>query len=213
MSHPSQQTLTEKQEQVLELLRGYQLEHGASPTIRELKEMLGVSSDNSVLKHLDALEQKGFISRRDEGPRSIQMLESVRQRLEQPTDFRLPVLGFIPAGGPVVTEEYIQDWIAVGEDMVYRLKDSFLLRVTGDSMINAGIHEDDLVVVCSSLEPRIGDIVVGMVDGGNTVKRLARDKNGQRYLQPENPKYDPIYAEGDLQVQGVVTGLVRFYKR
>lgn len=205
-------TLTEKQEQVLELIRNYQLEHGTSPTLRELREALGVSSDNSILKHLDALEEKGFLSRR-EGSRSIEMLGSVKQRLDTPSEHRLPLLGSIPAGGPVMTEEYIAGWYTVGEDMIYRMKDSYLLRVVGDSMIDAGIHEGDIVVVCASLTPKPGDIVIGLVDNQNTVKRLMRDKQGQLYLKPENIKYSPIYAEDELQIQGVVTGLIRFYKR
>lgn len=206
-------SLTEKQEQVLELIRGYQLEHGTSPTLRELREALGVSSDNSVLKHLDALEDKGYISRREEGSRSIAMLGSVKQRLDTPSESRLPLLGFVPAGGPVMSEENISGWYTVGEDMIYRMKDSYLLRVTGDSMIDAGIQEDDMVVVCSGLTAKPGDIVIGLVDNKNTVKRLMRDKRGELYLKPENAKYEPIYAEDELQIQGVVTGLIRFYRR
>lgn len=208
-------TLTEKQEQVLAFIRGYQLENGSSPTLRELRELLQVSSDNSVLKHLLALESKGFIRRRDDGPRSIELLESVKQRLNQPAEFKLPLLGSVPAGGPVLSEEYIQDWYAVGEDLVYRLKDSFLLRVKGDSMINAGIFEGDIIVVCSSVEPKPFDIVVALVDGMNTVKRLMRGGDGAYnglYLMPENDAYEPIYPEGELMVQGVVTGLIRLYK-
>lgn len=208
----SNSTPTDKQQQVLEIIRDYQLEHGTSPTLRELRESLGVSSDNGVLKHLAALEEKGYLSRRG-GSRSIEMLDSVKQRLDTPSENRLPLLGFVPAGGPVMSEEYISDWLTVGEDLIYRLKDSFLLRVKGDSMIDAGIHEGDLVVVCGSLEPKVMDIVVGLVDQGNTVKRLMRDKRGKMYLKPENPKYEDIYPEGDLQIQGVVTGLIRLYKR
>lgn len=206
-------TLTEKQEVVLNLIRDYQMEHGASPTLRELREALGVSSDNSILKHLDALEEKGFISRRGDGSRSIEMLESLKNRLDTPSESRLPLLGFIPAGGPILTEEHVENWYTVGEDMVYRMKDSYLLRVVGDSMIDAGIHEGDMVVVCGSLTPKVGDIVVALVDNGNTVKRYMRDKQGVVYLKPENKKYEPIYAERDLQIQGVVTGLIRLYKR
>lgn len=203
--------LTEKQEMVLEIIRNYQLEHGTSPTLRELREALGVSSDNSILKHLTGLEEKGYISRRD-GSRSIEMLGSVKQRLDTPSENRLPLLGFVPAGGPVMSEEYISDWYTVGEDLIYKLKNSFLLRVTGDSMINAGIHEGDLVVVCSSLEPKVNDIVVALVDNGNTVKRFMKDAKGP-YLKAENPKYPPIHAKHDLEIQGVVTGLIRLYKR
>ncbi len=205
--------LTEKQEVMLGIIRDYQQEHGASPTLRELREALGVSSDNSVLKHLDALEQKGFISRRGDGSRSIELLASLKQRLDTPSEHRLPLLGFIPAGGPVASEEYVENWYTVGEDMVYRMKDSYLLRVVGDSMIDGGIHEGDMVVVCGSLVPKVGDIVVALVDKGNTVKRLMRDKKGVMYLQPENTAYSPIYPKHQLELQGVVTGLIRLYKK
>ncbi|MBP7058388.1 transcriptional repressor LexA [Candidatus Gracilibacteria bacterium] len=205
------ETLTEKQEAVLKFIEDYQFEHGASPTLREMREYFGVSSDNSILKHLKALEEKGFISK-DDTPRGIKLLSSVKERLEAP-EFKLPLLGMIPAGGPVLTEEYVEKWVNVGEDMVYKLKDSYLLRVTGNSMIDAGIYEDDILIVCGSLEPRVGDIVVALVDNQNTVKRYMRDGQGRVYLKPENENYENIYPEGELCLQGVVTGLIRNYKR
>ena len=176
-----------------------------------MREYFGVSSDNSILKHLKALEEKGFISK-DDTPRGIKLLSSVKERLEAP-EFKLPLLGMIPAGGPVLTEEYVEKWVNVGEDMVYKLKDSYLLRVTGNSMIDAGIYEDDILIVCGSLEPRVGDIVVALVDNQNTVKRYMRDGQGRVYLKPENENYENIYPEGELCLQGVVTGLIRNYKR
>ncbi len=118
----------------------------------------------------------------------------------------------IPAGGPVLSEEYIEQWLNVGQDVIYKGKDSFMLRVKGDSMVDAGIFEDDLLVVCNALEPKIYDIVVALIDNQNTVKRYMKD--GDRvYLKPENSKYENIYPEGELCIQGVVTGLLRFYKQ
>lgn len=206
-----QETLTEKQEAVLEFIENYQIEHGSSPTIKEMREYFGVSSDNSILKHVKALEEKGYIQK-DDTPRGIKLLNSVKERLQN-AEFKLPLLGMIPAGGPVLTEEYIEDWVNVGEDVIYKSKDSYLLRVTGDSMVDAGIYEGDILVVCGALEPREGDIVVGLVDNQNTVKRYMKDSNGRVYLKPENPNYDNIYAEGELCIQGVVTGLIRYFKR
>lgn len=203
--------LTEKQEAVLEFIEKYQLENGSSPTLKEMREFFGVSSDNSILKHLKALEEKGYIQK-DDTPRGIKLLNSVKERLTN-ADFKLPLLGMIPAGGPVLTEEYIEDWVNVGEDVVYKYKDSYLLRVTGNSMIEAGIYEGDILVVCGALEPRPGDIVVALVDNQNTVKRYMKDERGRVYLKPENVDYDNIYPEGELCTQGVVTGLIRHYKR
>ena len=203
--------LTEKQSAVLQFIEDYQLEHGSSPTLREMREFFGVSSDNSILKHLKALEEKGYIEK-DDTPRGIKLLSSVKERL-QSNEFKLPLLGMVPAGGPVLTEEYIEDWLNVGEDAIYKYKDSYLLRVTGDSMIDAGIFDGDILVVCGALQARKGDIVVGLVDNQNTVKRYMKDSKGRVYLKPENINYDNIYPEGELCLQGVVTGLIRYYKR
>lgn len=202
--------LTEKQEAVLEFIENYQMEHGSSPTLREMREFFGVSSDNSILKHLKALKEKGYI-KKDDTPRGIKLLSSVKEKL-QSGEFKLPLLGMVPAGGPVLTEEYIERWMNVGGDAVYKMKDSYLLRVTGDSMIEAGIFEGDILVVCGSLEPRERDVVVALVDNQNTVKRYMTDAQGQVYLKPENVNYDNIYAEGELCIQGVVTGLLRYYR-
>ena len=204
------EVLTEKQEAVFKFIEEYQLQHGSSPTLREMREYFGVSSDNSILKHLKALKDKGYIQKNDT-PRGIKLLSNVKERL-QSTEIKLPLLGMIPAGGPVLSEEYIEKWLNVGKDVVYKVQDSYLLRVTGTSMINAGIHEGDILVVCGALEPRSGDIVVALVDGQNTVKRYIND-GSEVYLKAENPEYENIYPEGELCIQGVVTGLLRYYKR
>lgn len=204
------EVLTEKQEAVLRFIEDYQLENGSSPTLREMREYFGVSSDNSILKHVKALEEKGYIQK-DDTPRGIKLLSSVKERLDSP-DFKLPLLGMIPAGGPVLSEEYIEKWVNVGEDVIYKAKDSYLLRVKGNSMVDAGIFEDDILVVCGSLDAKIGDIVVALVDNQNTVKRYMKDSKERFYLKPENSAYDNIYPEGELCIQGVVTGLLRYYK-
>lgn len=205
------EVLTEKQEALLQFIEDYQLEHGRSPTVREMREHFGVSSDNSILKLLTALKEKGYIQK-DDTPRGIQLLSSVKEKLFS-TEIKLPLLGMIPAGGPVLSEEYVESWMKVSDDIVYKAKDSYLLRVKGDSMVDAGIYEDDILVVCGSLSPKIYDIVVALVDNQNTVKRYMKDAQGRLYLKPENPRYENIYPEGELCVQGVVTGLLRFYKR
>lgn len=201
--------LTNKQKQVLNYIENYQLENGKSPTIREIKEYMNVASDNSILKHLTALEKKGFI-KKDETPRGIKLLESVKAKLSAST-ISLPVLGFIPAGGPVMTEEYIDQEVTVDESMIKKPENTFMLRVTGQSMINAGIYEGDLLIVDSKKEPRVGDIVVALVDNENTVKRLVKEGT-QYYLKAENPDYSDIHPTNELEMQGVVTGLIRTYK-
>lgn len=200
-------TLTEKQRAVLDFIEDYQLAHGKSPTLREMREHFKVRSDNSILKHLIALKQKGFIEK-DDTPRGIGLLQTVREKLSGSGGVKLPVLGFIPAGGPVLTEEYINSWITVGDDLAKSSRNYFALEVTGSSMIDAGIFEGDLVLVDMKKEPRDQDIVVALVDNENTLKRLIK-KNGKAYLKAENKNYEDIHPLTELQVQGVVTAMIR----
>jgi len=201
--------LTEKQEAVLKFIEEYQLAYGKSPTLKEMREHFGVSSDNSILKHLKALKEKGFI-KKDDTPRGIGLLNAVKEKLEAVVSIKLPLLGSIPAGGPVLTEEYIDSWMDVGEDIAKDTNNHFILRVTGNSMIDAGIFEGDLVVVDMKKTPRDGDVVVALVDSGNTLKRLIK-KDGKTYLKAENKDYSDIYPENELSIQGVVSALIRQY--
>jgi repressor LexA len=200
--------LTEKQEAVLKFIEDYQLAYGKSPTLREMREHFNVSSDNSILKHLKALIEKGYMEK-DDTPRGIKLLDSVKQKLAG-GGVSLPVLGAIPAGGPVLTEEYINGWMTVGEELAKNSEDYFILRVTGNSMIDAGIFEGDFVLVNSKKEPKDGDIVVALIDNSNTLKRLMMSK-GKTYLKAENAEYEDIHPLEELLVQGVVTSLIRQY--
>lgn len=202
--------LTEKQEAVLKFIEDYQLVHGKSPTIREMREHFNVNSDNSILKHLKALKEKGAIVK-DDTPRGIHLLDSIKQKLSSPESVNLPILGFIPAGGPVVTDEYVKGWINVGKDLAKTTEGHFLLEVTGNSMIDAGIFEGDLVLADSKKHPGNGDIVVALIDNENTLKRLIK-KDGRVYLKAENKNYKDIYPAEELIIQGVATALIRQYK-
>lgn len=203
------EALTEKQEAVLKFIEGYQMAHGKSPTIREMREHFKVSSDNSILKHLKALEGKGSI-KKDDTPRGIKLLDKIKERLSGAGNIKLPVLGFIPAGGPVVSEEYVKNWVNIGSDFVKNDKDFFLLEVSGSSMIDAAILEGDLVLVDCKRQARNGDIVVALIDNENTLKRLVKE-GGKLYLKAENKKYKNIYPATELVIQGVVTALIRKY--
>lgn len=202
------ETLTEKQEAVLKFIEDYQLKNGRSPTLREMRENFGVSSDNSILKHLNALEEKGYI-KKDGSSRGIAPLASVKERLLTDS-VQVPILGFVPAGGPVLSEEYVEGHMSFSSDDVFKPDKSFILRVRGDSMMNAGILDGDLVVACTAKEPRENDIIIALVDNENTVKRYCK-KGSQTYLKPENDAYKNIYPENELCMQGVVTALVRSY--
>ncbi|MBI2463774.1 transcriptional repressor LexA [Candidatus Peregrinibacteria bacterium] len=200
--------LTEKQEAVFKFIEEYQLEHGCSPTLREMRVSFQVNSDNSILKHLKALEEKGYIQK-DDTPRGIKILPSIKEKLEMKL-CRIPLLGFVPAGGPVETEEYVEDYLTVGEDFAKHPDECFFLRVKGDSMIDAGIYDGDLVLADSKNQVRSGDIVIALIDGANTVKRYSIEK-GKKFLKPENKKYSNIYPVEELTIQGVVVGLMRSY--
>lgn len=200
--------LTDKQEAVLRFIEDYQMSFGKSPTIKEMREHFQVSSDNSIIKHLKALEEKGFI-KKDDTPRGIQLLDSVKEKLHNVVEsFKLPLLGAIPAGGPVITEENIDRWVNIGDDITAKKEGMFLLEVTGESMIDAGIFEGDLVVVDSEKKAKSGDVVVALIDGANTLKRFIKEANNT-YLKAENKKYNDIYPVAELFVQGVVTALIR----
>jgi len=202
--------MTEKQEAVLKYIEQYQLKFGKSPTLREMREHFGVSSDNSILKHLKALEDKGFL-KKDDTPRGIGLLGSVKEKLETAANVaRIPLLGTIPAGGPVFSEEHVIDYFEVGNDLLKKPQGSFALKVTGLSMINAGILEGDFVIANREMTARDGDIVVALVDGKNTVKRY-RKKEHQVWLEAENPDYSDIHPDEYLEVQGVVTAVIRMY--
>lgn len=181
---------------------------GKSPTLREMREHFGVTSDNSILKHLKALEDKGMIEK-DDTPRGIKLLNSIKAKLDSDV-VKLPVLGFIPAGGPVLSEEYVEGFMDVGHDLAKNAEDYFILNVTGNSMIDAGIYEGDLVIVDIKKQPKNGDVVVALIDNANTLKRFIKEGNNM-YLKAENKSYKDIHPVNELIVQGVVTSLVRRY--
>jgi repressor LexA len=202
--------LTEKQESVLKYIEQYQMKFGKSPTLREMREHFGVSSDNSILKHLKALEDKGYLQK-DDTPRGIGLLNSVKEKLEAVSNMaRIPLLGMIPAGGPVVSEEHVISYFEVGNDFLKKPEGSFALKVSGLSMINAGILEGDFVIANQAIQAKDGDIVVALVDGKNTVKRY-RKKGHQTWLEAANPDYSDIHPDEYLEVQGVVTAVIRMY--
>jgi len=184
------------------------MENGSSPTVREMREYMKLKSDGFVVHCVKSLVEKGMIKKGDT-PRSIKLLPSVQQKLES-NFVKLPLLGTIPAGGPVLTEEFVEDWMTFDASVVKHPEDCFVLKVRGDSMIDAGIFEGDYVIASSTAKPKQGDIVVALVDGGSTVKRYMLD-GGKPYLKPENKKYNNIYPESELQVQGVVSSLFRWY--
>lgn len=199
---------TPKEQKLLDFIEQYQMENGASPTVREMREHMKLKSDGFIVHCLKSLQKKGAIEKGDT-PRSIKLLPSVSQKLKSDT-VKIPVLGNIPAGSAVLSEENVEDWITIEEGRVKHPEKSFVLKVRGDSMINAGIFEGDYVIASSDKSPKNGDIVVALVDTGSTVKRYMLER-GKSYLKPENENYSNIYPEQELIIQGVVVGVLRWY--
>lgn len=205
--------LTARQQEIWQFLADYGDSHGYPPTVREIGEAVGLASPSTVHAHLANLERAGLIRRDPTKPRALELIGHRReeaQREPAPGTQRLPLLGRIAAGGPLLAEQDVEDEIAVPEPLFGSA--DFLLRVKGDSMIQAGILDGDLVVVRRQSDARNGDIVVALAGEDEsadeaTVKTFYREARGIR-LQPENDALAPIYAD-HVQVLGKVVGVFR----
>jgi len=201
--------LTSKQESILQWLVDYQQKNGYPPSIREIGKASNIGSLRGVTVHLDALQRKGYIERGNT-PRSIRIVHPEYQPEQQVV--LLPLVGTIAAGSPIYASENVEDRIPVPSQMVRNVRDAFLLRVKGDSMIGAGILPRDLVVIKPQQSANNGDLVAVLLGDEATVKRLHFDRNSV-WLEPANPAYEriPIQQE-DARVIGKVIGLLRDYE-
>src|SRR2546426_6209366 len=206
------QVLTERQRQILDFLMKYVDSHGYPPTVREIGEAVGLASPSTVHAHLANLERAGLLRRDPTKPRAIDVRREPKPARASAADVhKLPLVGEVAAGGPLLAEENIEDYLAVPEPLS-RGGEEFLLRAKGDSMVNAGILDGDFVVVRRQSDARNGDIVVALAGEDEsadeaTVKRFFRE-NGRVRLQPENDALGPIYAH-HVQILGRVTGVFR----
>lgn len=200
-------TLTPHQRTTLNYIHEFQRKHGYSPSLADLATAFGVKSKNAIAKVVNALVREKHLKKDPKG--RIKIVE-FHDDEERGSLFSLPLFGPIAAGFAAPAEEQAHDMLAIEDYLVRDKSNTFLLRVKGDSMIDAGIHEGDLVIVERGTEPRVGEIVVGILDGEFTLKRLKRDK-GKYYLQAENPEYPDLYAMEELEVAGVVRGVLRKY--
>ena len=205
--------LTGRQQQILDFLLDYVERHGYPPTVREIGEAVGLASPSTVHAHLANLERAGFLRRDPTKPRALELLGGRKraEAVEQPGVERLPLVGEIAAGGPLLAEENVEEHVAVPELLAHGGAD-FLLRVKGDSMVNAGILDGDLVVVRRQDTARDGEIVVALAGDDEsadeaTVKRFYREA-GRVRLQPENDALEPIYA-AHVKILGKVVGVLR----
>jgi len=200
-------TLTPHQRTVLNYIGEFQVKRGYSPSLADLALAFGVRSKNAIAKVVNALVREKQIEKDPKG--RIKIIE-VPDTYEQPQPMVLPLFGPIAAGFATAAEEQAEEQVDLENFLVKDRANTFLLRVKGDSMIEAGIQEGDIVIVERGKEPKVGGIVVGILDGEFTLKRLKKDK-GKFYLQAENPAYPDMYALEELQVAGVVRGVMRKY--
>ncbi|HEY7195810.1 MAG TPA: transcriptional repressor LexA [Gaiellaceae bacterium] len=209
--------LTDRQQEIYEYVVDYVDEHGYPPTVREIGEKVGLASPSTVHAHLANLERAGYLRRDPTKPRALELVgrgrgggaqvagEAARVRV-------LPLVGQIAAGGPLLAEQNVEDHLAVPEPLSSGAGEEFLLRVKGESMVDAGILPDDYVVVRRQQTAQNGDIVVALAGEDEsadeaTVKRFFRE-GGRVRLQPENTSMEPLYPE-HVSILGRVTGVFR----
>lgn len=199
---------TEKQKQILRMIAQSVRERGFPPSMQEMADALGIKSKNAISKHLEAMEKKGLIRRTAGGARSITILESLGYFDEATGMPLVPLVGAVAAGTPILAEQNIERYVPVPDYLTDHTGDYFALRVQGDSMVNAGILEGDLVIVRSANQANSGEIVVALSGEEATVKRLVI-KNQEKYLKPENAIYDNIPLSEEWSIQGKVVALIR----
>lgn len=207
--------LGKRQIAIYDFIRSYTGEHGYPPSVREIGSAVGLASPSTVHMHLKVLEEQGLIRRDSKKPRTIEVmgakqagdaqLAGVTQDVDR-NIICLPLVGRVAAGVPILAEQNVEETLALPTSIVGDAS-SFILRVRGDSMINAGIFDGDYIVVTEQADAHDGEIVVALIDDSATVKTFYREKDRIR-LQPENDTMEPIYVE-DPKIIGRVTALIR----
>jgi repressor LexA len=195
---------TDRQRRILETICQFTEERGYPPSVREIGERVGLSSSSTVQSHLKTLERRGLIRRDPTKPRALVASGSAARNV--PEYGVLPIIGKVAAGVPITAAENVEGEFVVPADMAKR-PNSFVLRVQGDSMVDAAILDGDLIVVGPQPSAENGEIVVAMLDGEATVKRFYRE-GGRIRLQPENARMEPIYAD-DVAIVGRVEAVIR----
>lgn len=197
--------ITPKQSEILEYIKSKTLRTGYPPTVREICDAVHLKSTSSVHSHLETLEKNGYIRRDPTKPRAIEICDDSFQMVRTEM-VSIPVVGQVAAGLPILAEQNIDSYYPVPSDMVPR-GESFALRVHGDSMINVGIFDGDLIFVNSCSTAQNGEIIVALIDDSATVKRFYKEKDHIR-LQPENDSMDPIIVDNCV-ILGKVFGVFR----
>ena len=207
-----------RQQQAYDFICSFTATHGYPPSVREIGAAIGLSSPSTVHSHLHKLEKAGYIRRDPNKPRTIEITGPGSEELQQNASLAevsqdvdngtvtLPVVGRVAAGTPILAEQNVEEVMTLPTSLIGD-SSSFILRVRGESMINAGIFDGDYIVVKEQHDAHNGEIVVALIDDSATVKTFYREKNRIR-LQPENDTMEPIYADNPT-ILGRVTGLLR----
>ena len=202
------ETLTRRQEDILNYIKNYMVSHGYPPTVREIGSALGISSPATIHAHLANLEQKGYIKRSKTGNRNIELLVPNEYEINTKEVVNVPLLGKVTAGSPIEAIEMPNEYFSLPTYLIPNNKEVFTLNVHGTSMINAGILDGDIVIVERRNTARNGEIVVAMTDENEvTLKTYYKEDNYFR-LQPENDTMDPIILD-NVTILGKAIGLYR----
>lgn len=203
----AQGKISPKQLEILEYIKSQILERGFPPAVRDICEAVHLKSTSSVHSHLETLEKNGYIRRDPTKPRAIEILDdSFNMRREM---VNVPIIGRVAAGEPILAEQNIEDYFPIPMEFMPN-NQTFILKVQGESMINAGILDGDMVIVEQRATARNGEMVVALIEGGATVKTFYKE-DGYIRLQPENDTMEPIIVT-DVQILGKVIGTFRFFK-
>ena len=203
----SQGKISKKQLEILEYIKAQILERGFPPAVREICEAVNLKSTSSVHSHLETLEKNGYIRRDPTKPRAIEILDDTFN-LTRREVVNVPLVGRVAAGEPLLAQENIENYFPIPMEFMPN-KQTFMLTVKGESMINAGILDGDMVLVEQDHTATNGDMVVALVEDGATVKTFYKEEGVYR-LQPENDYMEPIIVK-EVSILGKVIGVFRFF--
>ena len=203
----SDRKITAKQEEILAYIKNEILKRGFPPAVREICQAVGLKSTSSVHSHLESLEKNGYIRRDPTKPRAIEILDDSFQMVRREM-VNVPIIGTVAAGQPILAEQNIEGYFPVPSELMPNAQ-SFILKVKGESMINAGILNGDSVIVQRQSTARNGEMVVALVEDSATVKTFYKE-DGYYRLQPENDTMEPIIVE-DCQILGKLFGVFLFF--
>ena len=204
----AQGKISKKQLEILEYIKSQILERGFPPAVREICKAVNLKSTSSVHSHLETLEKNGYIRRDPTKPRAIEILDD-SFNLTRREMVNVPIVGQVAAGEPILAQENIENYFPIPTEFMPNSQ-TFLLKVKGESMINAGILDGDMVLVEQTSTASNGDMVVALIDDGATVKTFYKEEGIFR-LQPENDSMDPIIVK-EVSILGKVIGVFRFFK-